>query len=183
VRSGTDYVAFFRNVNLGQRGGPTKAQLERAFRQAGAATAASFLSNGTLIFSVWDESRHQALVQRARRILQEWCGLQEPAFCRSLQHLGDLIRGDPFAEHDAPAIAGRFVSFFDPSIANAIALPLESKTGDCTVFQIVAGDAFSVTQRVAGRTGYPTPVLERALKTPVTTRGWETIRRLVSRCA
>ena len=45
------WVAFFRNVNLGQPKSPTRAQLEAAFREAGAEAAASVIIHGTRLFS------------------------------------------------------------------------------------------------------------------------------------
>jgi uncharacterized protein (DUF1697 family) len=44
------YAAFFRNLNLGRKNCPSKAQLEQAFLDAGAREASSFLTNGTLVF-------------------------------------------------------------------------------------------------------------------------------------
>ena len=52
---------------------------------------------------------------------------------------------------------------------------------DCLVFRAAAGLALSVIREVNGKIGYPTPVLEKALNLPVTTRSWTTIVRLVER--
>ena len=69
------FVAFLRNVNLGQPGSPTRAQLESAFLEAGAGEAASFMSNGTLVFSVSRSRPAQGTARRACEILSEICGL------------------------------------------------------------------------------------------------------------
>ena len=62
------FVAFLRNVNLGQLNSPTRDQLEAAFREAGAPWAASFMSNGTLVFSASDSFHAQAVTQSACEI-------------------------------------------------------------------------------------------------------------------
>jgi uncharacterized protein (DUF1697 family) len=177
------FVAFLRNVNLGQPHSPTRAQLEAAFVQAGATTAASFMSNGTLVYSVSRSRLALLTARRAGEILRQVCGCQEPVFVCSFGHLAQLVAEDPFAQYTDPAISERCMSFFEPEAATNIQLPLESARKDCVVFRLGGGEALSVTCAVNGKIGYPTPLLEKALNVPVTTRSWTTILRLVDRHA
>jgi uncharacterized protein (DUF1697 family) len=173
------FVAFFRNVNLGQRNSPTRSQLESAFLQAGASEAASVLSNGTLVFSVSDGDIAQVTSVRACATLRQTCGLNEPAFVRSLSHLAALAAEDPFADFGDLAVYERCISIFDRQAMPQVAPPLESQRKDCIIFRIDDGEALSVTREVNGKAGYPTPVLERALNVPVTTRSWTTLLRVI----
>lgn len=175
------FVAFIRNVNLGQPKSPTRAQLENAFLQAGASTASSFLSNGTLIYSVSRSRLAQNTANRARDILQNVCGLKEPVFVCSFQYLVDLVAEESFSKINDPAITGQAISFFDPKLRNMVTAPIESERKDCTVFRIEEGDALSILRKVDGKTGYPTPVLEKVLGSPVKTRSWTTILRMVKK--
>lgn len=177
------FVAFLRNVNLGQPNSPTREQLESAFRQAGAPWVASFMSNGTLVFSASDSSYAHQITQRACEILLEQCNMREPAFVRSLEHLAWLVADDPFLPLEGVEISERSLTLFDPSLAAAVQAPLESSRKDCLIFRIDAGEAFSVSRAIDGKSGYPTPVLEKALHAPVTTRSWTTILRLVAKHA
>ncbi len=164
------WVAFFRNVNLGQPKSPTRAQLEAAFREAGAEAAASFMSNGTLLFSVARGARALAVTRRAGVILSRVCGLHEPGFVCDFRRLAAWVAEDPFA--DLPAAASeRCFSIFAPGAAAGLELPLVAARADCVVFRIDTDAAFSYTRIIAGQAGYPTPVLEKALHQPVTTRG------------
>ncbi len=175
------FVAFVRNVNLGQPKSPTRAQLEDAFLQSGAATATSFMSNGTLIYSVSNSHLAQKTAKRACDILQNVCGMKEPVFVCSFQHLVELVDEDPFSSFNDPTITGQAISFFDPQLGTMITAPIESGRNDCTIFRIGDGDALSILREVDGKTGYPTPVLEKALSAPVTTRSWTTILRLIKK--
>jgi len=177
------FVAFLRNVNLGQPGSPTRAQLESAFLQAGASEAASFMSNGTLVFSVPRSRLARGTAKRACEILSHVCGLKEPVFVSGLTHLAQLVAEDPFAQFAASAISERCMSFFEPKAAARLRPPLESERKDCLIFRIRDGEALSITRTIGGKTGYPTPVLEKTLNSPVTTRSWTTIVRLVKRHA
>jgi uncharacterized protein (DUF1697 family) len=173
------FVAFVRNVNLGQPKSPTRAQLEDAFLQSGASTATSFLSNGTLIYSVSRSRLAQKTANRAREILKNVCGLKEPIFVCSFQYLVDLVDEDPFSSFNDSTITGQAISFFDPKFGSMVTAPIESERKDCTIFRIGKGDALSILREVNGKTGYPTPVLEKVLNSPVTTRSWTTILRMV----
>ncbi len=90
-------VAFFRNVNLGRPNNPTKGQLESAFMAAGASSAVSFLTNGTVVFDVSSEARTRKLVARACKALKTECGLEEPAHVRSIGYLAEIVTSNPFA--------------------------------------------------------------------------------------
>jgi len=173
------FVAFFRNVNLGQPRSPSRAQLESAFLQAGASTAISFMSNGTLIFSVSDSRLAQATAEIACETLRTACGMREPAFVRRYERLAELAAADPFSEWENASIAERAITFFDNKGGIELRAPIESQRKDCLIFRIDSGEAFSVMCDVGGKVGYPTPVLEKALGAPVTTRGWTTILRMV----
>ena len=177
------FVAFVRNVNLGQPGSPTRAQLESAFLLAGAGEAASFMSNGTLAFSVSRSRLAQGTARRACEILSDVCGLKEPVFVQSLVHLAQLAAEKPFADFDTSAISERCMSFFEPRAMAKLKAPLESERKDCLVFRIGEGEALSITRTIGGKAGYPNLVLEKALGLPVTTRSWTTILRLVARHA
>jgi uncharacterized protein (DUF1697 family) len=175
------FVALLRNVNLGQPRSPTRSQLEAAFLQAGASEAASFMSNGTLVFSVARSRVAPHTAQQAREILSQVCGLKEPVFVQSFGRLAQLVAEDPFVKFTDPGIAERCISFFEPKATAKLELPLESVRKDCLVFRAAAGLALSIVREVNGKIGYPTPVLEKALNLPVTTRSWTTIVRLVKR--
>ena len=79
-----DFAVFYRNLNLGRANAPTKDQLERAYLEAGAETAASFQVNGTIAFSVGGRRSPKRVVERAAQSLERECGLVEPGFLRPM---------------------------------------------------------------------------------------------------
>ena len=91
------YAAFLRNVNLGRPNSPTRVQFEAAFLASGAASAASFLVNGTLVFTLAPGARPRAVAARACDALRAACGMREPVFVRSVAELQALVASDPFA--------------------------------------------------------------------------------------
>ncbi len=87
---------------------------------------------------------------------------------------------------DAPGIDSteyphRYVSFYEfPGSVEGV-FPLKSGKGDCLVFRGTGQEAYSVAKEIRGVSGYPTPLLEKRLEVPVTTRSWTTLVRLVSK--
>ena len=177
------YAAFFRNVNLGRPNCPTKAQLEEAFAAAGAEAPASFQTNGTLVFSLKGRVSARRVLAAACKTLQAECGLTEPAYVRTMDHLAELVAQDPFAAVEPGTVYECCVSFL-PSEGIALpAAPVESRRGDVQVLRFTGGEALSVSRKFGNSPGSPNALLERVLGAPVTTRNWNTVMRLVHKNA
>lgn len=177
------YAAFFRNLNLGRPNCPTKAQLEDAFMRAGAASAASFLTNGTLVFTVPSAGRAHRVFAGACELLRETCGLREPGYVRSLEHLARLVALDPFSAVDRDQVYACCVTFLHPDSAAAPALPLTSPRGDVQVLYWTGPEALSLSFKPGQSPGSPNAFLEKLLGLPATTRNWNTVQRLVRKHA
>jgi uncharacterized protein (DUF1697 family) len=175
------YAAFFRNLNLGRPRSPTRAQLESAFLGAGAATAASFLVNGTLVFTVEPGRRPREVASRARDALQASCGLREPVFVRSVAVLAELVARDPFAGVVADDRDACCITFLGSHRIDAPALPFVTPRRDVELREIAGADMLSVSRLVGKSPGSPNAVLERLLGAPATTRNWRTVVRLVDK--
>ena len=176
------YAAFFRNVNLGRPNCPTKVQLEAAFVSAGAESAVSFLTNGTIVFAVTASIEPHDVLAAAHWTLQAECGLREPAYIRAVDYLAGLVALDPFASVERSSVHECCVSFLPQSIALPV-LPLESRRGDVEVFRSTGTEALSLSRKVGNTPGSPNAFLEKLLGEPVTTRAWNTVVRLVQRYA
>jgi uncharacterized protein (DUF1697 family) len=174
-----NHVAFFRNTNLGRPRSPSRTQLERAFLDAGAGAATSFLTNGTLAFEAGDDAI--ALAQRARERLADACGLREPVFVRSLATLKRLVGAAPFAALDTAGVYECCASFLPPRAGARVPLPLQSKRGDVQVFARIGDVAFAFSRKLGASPGSPNALLERTLGTQATTRNWNTVVRLVAK--
>jgi uncharacterized protein (DUF1697 family) len=176
-----NYAAFFRNLNLGRPNCPTRLQLERAFKVAGAQSAASFLTNGTVVFEVGAGRRARQVLAAARRELRACCGLVEPVFIRRVSDLAELVAQDPFAAVDPDSVYERCVSFLHPEVLLPAAVPAASRRGDVEVLCLTATEALCVSRKVGNTPGSPNAFLERLLGLPATTRSWNTVRRLVGK--
>jgi uncharacterized protein (DUF1697 family) len=177
------YAAFFRNLNLGRPKSPTKAQFEAAFLEAGAASAASFLTNGTLVFETGSEARAHKVLAAACKNMHRSCGLVEPGFLRTVDYLAELVAAGPFSLIDPASVYERGITFLHPDSTELPALPLESKRGDVEILMFTDTEALSLVRLIGNTPGSPNAMLEKLLGRPATSRAWNTVVRLVDKHA
>jgi hypothetical protein len=168
-------VAFFRNLNLGQRRShsPTRTELLDAFARAGATSATNFQVNGTIILTCdsTGDGNPQALADEAVRLLTPVCGYDDAAIARPVSWILGLELDDvvPHAE----------VSLFDGPDPFPEPLPWLVPGAGLTVIRADARHALSLND--IEKTSGATWALERRLGMPVTSRGVPTVLRLQAR--
>ena len=177
------FVAFFRNLNLGRPPAPTRAQLESAFLDAGAESAESFLTNGTLVFVASTPAKARKIVKRACAILQESNGFREPAFLRDMDYLADLVYRNPFASINQDSAYALGVTFFHEGLALPSKPPRENRKKDLLAVEYTQTEFLSLVYKFNSSPGSPNDFIEKAFDSPATTRVWNTICRLVKKHA
>lgn len=171
------HVVFYRNMNLGHRGSPTRAVLEGALLDAGAATARSFQTNGTVVVTVDGEPPAEVVV-RAAPALAEAVGYQDAAFVRPFDELVGVLTREPFAGHIDETTYRETFTFFDGGNPVELDLPWTSPLGDLDIIEVHPGYALSVVRLRGQASGDPNSVLQKLTGVPATTRTAGTIRRL-----
>ncbi len=167
-------VGFLRNVNQGQRGHPSTADILAAFADAGAPDAVTFQSNGTVVFRADDPA---GVVCDAARALEARTGLQRAACAIPLSEIERIVD----AHADQPDARRREVSFhagrrIDPRDAGLARVAAHRR---CRVVDAGEGWVVSVNEREGE--GNATPTIEEVTGEPATSRGLPTLVRLVAR--
>ncbi|WP_125776483.1 DUF1697 domain-containing protein [Antribacter gilvus] len=172
-------VVLYRNMNLGQARSrsPGRAELEAALVSAGARSARSFQSNGTVLLDADDPG---GVVEAAAPFLMAASGYDDAAFVRSLDELADAVQGDPFAPFpDDGSERVETVTVFDDG-----PLPVNLPwTNAATTVNLLAerhGIVVGLAQVTRAGTGSPTVEVERMTAGAATTRTMGTIRRLLA---
>ena len=168
------HVAFLRNVNQGQRGQPSTADISAAFTAAGAPDAQTFQSNGTVVFVAADPGR---VAEAAREHLARHAGIDTPVMTRSLAFVEEIV--DRNAE--AADFSRRELTLFAPPGRpyDVEAVAAQATRRGCAVVE--HGVDWAVVRNDADRQSNGTPALEAALGVPATSRGLPTLLRLVDR--
>lgn len=172
-------VAFFRNLNLGQRLAPSRAQLEQAFLEGGATTAASFQTNGTVVFDAPSLRSGLKVVRLAGEQFHSRNGFAEPAFVRSWAHLVSLVERQPFATPSDPTFHAHAVTFLHAQADVDRELPLCNALNDVRVVAYTEGEMLCAAHRRGPLVGNPNVFAEKLFGLPATTRAWSTIERLL----
>ena len=168
------WVALLRNVNQGQRGHPSTADIRAGFAEAGCRSVELFQSNGTVVFEADDP---EEAAERASAAIATRSGHAREVFCIELASLAEIVdqRSDAtdlgryeFTLHGG----GRL----DPMAAEVRA---EADRHNCEIVDSGPGWAISCN-RIEGE-GHATPVLESLTGGPATSRGLPTLTRLISR--
>lgn len=176
------HAAFFRNTNLGRPRSPTRVQLETAFLDAGAGSAQSFLTNGTLVFEATSAASAQ-VATRARDRLNAVCGLTEPVFVRSVAQLAKLVAAEPFAAIEQGDVYECCATLLPANAGRRLAVPQGTARGDVEIIGRQGDVVFSVSRKPGASPGSPNAYLEKVLGLQASTRNWNTILRLVARHA
>lgn len=157
------HIAFFRNVNQGQRGHPGTDELVASIEAAGGTGVFAFQSNGTLVFEAEDGA------EVARRLERE-------VFIRPADFLQPLLRYEGM-----PASSRLELTLFDPEseLVGGDALALATRRGRCEIVERGAGWALVLNHIEHQSNG--TPVVERVIGSAATSRGLPTLLRLAHR--
>jgi uncharacterized protein (DUF1697 family) len=172
------HVFFVRNVNLGQRGQPSTADLLDAFAATGAVDAVSVQSNGTVVVA---SSGPSALAEAVEDALEAATGIRREVCALPLTVIGAIV--DEHADR-LDASRRELTVTAGPAIATDSEAAGESqRRGGCRV--VAAGEhegtAWAVVLNDAERQSNGTPVVERIMGTPATSRSLGTLRRVVDR--
>ena len=168
------HVAFLRNVNQGQRGHLTTTDLRDAFAAAGSDDAATFQSNGTVVFTSDDPD---AVMEHVLAVLTSRSGREQEGFSMPLADLTEIVDrhgdGPGVARTELTLHAAATIDLADPALLEEAA---RRKTE-----VIETGDGWIVSLNERSHESNATPIIERVTGRPATSRGMPTLIRLVAR--
>ena len=153
-------IAFFRNLNQGQRGCPSTEELRAAFRAAGARDIKPVRGNGTVLFESLDP---ETTARAVRGRLPPW---DDDVFVRNSDWLADLlttVSSDDRAE----------VTLFEPTVT----APAQ-RGKRCEI--VSSGPGYAIVLNDSAGQSDGTATVERMLGLPATSRGVPTLRRVVA---
>lgn len=172
------HVAFVRNIMIG-REGLLRTVLLGFFEEHGATDPVSYISTGNVGFSVAPDCLDR-VVAGVEGSIASVIGRHESLFIRSLDRLSELTARDPYdwPEFD---IQDRLVTFTQQPASLELALPHVADRGDYAVLEMSGSEIYSVTLDVVGRIRSPGGFIEKQVGEKITTRGWNTVLRVVDK--
>ena len=165
------YAAFLRGVM------PTNAkmaELKASFEAAGFSDVKTLLSSGNVVFDARAGSP-ASLERRAEAAMKERLGRSFLTIVRPLDALRSLVADDPYRDFRVPPQAKRIVTFLRRRPASTISLPIE--IDGARILCLRGGEAFGAYIRTPRGPVFMT-LIEKTFGEEVTTRTWDTVRKV-----
>jgi uncharacterized protein (DUF1697 family) len=167
------YAAFLRGVSPMNAKMP---ELKKCFEAAGFTDVKTVLSSGNVVFDA-RASSESSLQGKAEAAMKKGLGTGFLTIVRSLDALRALLDSDPYGGFRLPPGAKRIVTFLRKRPEGKVALPIERD--GARILRLDGAEAFGAY--VPGPRG---PVfmtlIEKTFGRDVTTRTWETVRKVVA---
>lgn len=180
-RSGPQYAAFLRGINMIGRRTVKMAELRRIFESLNLSDVTTILASGNVVF----RSKHStvsALAQSLGRRLAVELGYPVGVIVWSLDELEALAASNPFQGIGIPPSPRTklLTTLLSNPPTGAFRAPYTSPEQDFTVLRITDRAVFSVVTLAEGkRSSGVMSFLERQFGTEQTTRNWTTILKVL----
>ncbi len=177
------HVAFLRAINVAGHAVVKMEDLKEAFTAAGCRNVESYIQSGNVIYEA-PATGHAALAGRILSRLSRLLGGEVVVIFRTLAHLADLVRADPFKGVPSGSDVKLYVVFLEKRPRSAPRFPLEDPKEALRASGMKGLEIFVVSGRtVKGSHGFPNAFIEKATGVAATSRNWNTITRIVDRFA
>ncbi len=171
------HAVFYRSLNLGHRGSPTREQFERSLLEAGAQRVKSFQTNGTALIVADDPER---VVSVAARTLTQCSGYADAAMVRTVATLREVLDADHFAGHTDQRTYRETFTFFEGVRREPTwSLPWTNPRDDVVVIHVASGVALGIIRKERNTAGSVTAEIEKKTGGVATSRTKGTIERLL----
>jgi len=165
------FVAFLRGVS------PTNArmsELTKCFAEAGFTDVRTVLSSGNVVFSAPAGSL-AAIERKAEATMRQRLGRAFPAIVRPLEALHRVLASDPYRAFRLAAGSKRVVTFLREPLASKLSLPIEAD--GASILHAEGGEVYSAYVPSPRGPVFMT-LIEKTLGPEVTTRTWDTVRKV-----
>jgi len=165
------YAAFLRGV---MPMNAKMADLKASFEAAGFSDVKTVLSSGNVVFDA-RAAAPASLELRAEAAMKERLGRSFLTIVRPVDSLRSLVATDPYRGFRLPPDAKRIVTFLRRAPVRAISLPIE--IDGARILCLRGGEALGAYVRTPRGPVFMT-LVEKTFGDEVTTRTWDTVRRV-----
>ncbi|MFS8130846.1 MAG: DUF1697 domain-containing protein [Candidatus Dojkabacteria bacterium] len=174
------YVALLRAINVGGNHIVRMEELRKAFKVAGYSNISTLLATGNVIFDSSNEDSEE-LTDSLEIFLKKRFGFEIPVLLRTMDSIKKLHVSDPFKGIKVTNETRLYVSFLSEPKKASIPIPYESEGGFFKILSATKEVVCSVL--ILTQEGDSTKLMntiEKVYGKRVTTRNWNTIKKLVA---
>jgi uncharacterized protein (DUF1697 family) len=167
------YAAFLRGVSPMNAKMP---ELKRAFESAGFGDVRTVLSSGNVVFSA-PAAPVAAIERKAEAAMAKRLRTAFPAMVREVDALRRMLAADPYEDFELEPGAKRVVTFLRAKPRARLALPIEL---DGASILLVRGAEVFTAYVPSPRGAVFMSLIEKTFGKEITTRTWDTIRKVTA---
>lgn len=175
------YVALLRAINGVKINNILKAELRSVFTESGADWAETYIASGNVVFECLP-STLTSILRKAHDRLRTRHQIDQPIIVRTVAELLVLREGGiPVIVR--PDYIGVMATFLSGPAKSVPKLPVSSRRGDISVFEVRHDVVLSHRFKVHGNAGDSNALVERLWQVQATSRSWRTVEGLVAKFA
>jgi len=171
------YVAFLRGINVGGHHKVPMAELRKELEGLNLKNVATILNSGNVLFDSTTENLNE-LEQVISERLEKTFGFSIPTILVKILSIKDLLDNDPFKEIEVTKETRLYVSFLKNDVKTNLELPWTSEDGSFTILDKRHKTIISVLDLSISNTPKGMEALEKHFGKDITTRNWNTIKRI-----
>ncbi|MFK7970524.1 MAG: DUF1697 domain-containing protein [Bacteroidia bacterium] len=174
------FVAFLRGINVGGHHKVPMADLRKEMESLGFQQVTTILNTGNIIFDAADANEKQ-LEQKLANHLAGVFGFPIPVMIRSAQAVHDLWESEPFKDIEVTKEIRLYASLLAESPQVDISIPWSNENQSYKILDIKANIILSVLDLAVTKTPKGMEALEKLFGKNITTRNWNTIKRVIGK--
>lgn len=171
------YVAFLRGINVGGHHKVPMVELRKALEKLRFKNVITLLNSGNIIFEGADADV-AGLEEKIGKHLEKVFGFPIPTLLRKAETIEDLLANDPFVGIEVTKAIRLYVSFLREETEGGLTIPWESEDGSYRILEKRGRTIISVLDISIGKTTKAMEILERSFGKGITTRNWNTLKRI-----
>lgn len=171
------YVAFLRGINVGGHHKVPMADLRAEMAKLKCENILTILNSGNVIFDT-PEKEADALEEKLASHLEKAFGFPIPTIVRSVAVIEDLLKNDPFEGIELTKERRFYISFLQKEVEAEIDLPWESEDGSYLILEKRGKNIISLLDISVTKTPQAMDALEKMYGKGITTRNWNTLKRI-----
>lgn len=173
----TKYIAFLRGINVGGHHKVPMADLKKELHELGFENVVTLLNSGNIIFES-DAEPIQKLEKQIATQLEEAFGFPIPTIIRKAETILELLNYNPFEDEILTKDIRFYVSFLQEVTEIDLQLPWSTDDKAFKIIHIKDKTICSILDLSISKTPKAMGALEKFYGKDITTRNWNTIKRM-----
>jgi len=172
----TRYALLLRGVNVGTKNSLPMTELRKMLEKVGCTDVKTYVQSGNAVFAT--KLGEAALTTAIEHAIEAYMGRPIATTLRTLEEMKAIVDGNPFGKV-ATKPAYLCVTFLAHAPTKTQALPLQAQDWKPELFKIAGREIYTWHPNGQGRSPLATALGKLPFRGAITTRNWNTVRKLL----